>query len=255
MTNQTRTVLIIDDLDTSFRYLEGRFEASNRWRVTRAKNSEQALQRLKGEANGIDAVILDPGLPPDVNSPLMVGLPLARKIRENHERMPILVISNLGIQEDTAGKFIAGLLPLGISAVFVRQAGDYDPVIMLELVVQGFFILSSGAADQLSVVAANRPDPLEEELWDVIRLLAQELSYEQIGKELAIDKTTAQDRRKRALDRLIELGELDMDDEVDGKAATSRLKQWYRENNLRFRRDNAGYVYRARHRKAGGHSL
>ena len=245
MTDKSKTVLIIDDQDMSFIYLESRFEASMRWRVVRAKTKDEALYRLEREGDAIDAVILDPGLPPDTNSPLTVGLPLARAIREKYKRRPILVISNLGIKDDPAGELIAGLLPLGVSAVFARQAGDYDPVALLELVAQGYFILSPGAADELPDVVADRPDPLEEDLWDVVRPLAEGHSYLQIGDELGIDKSTAQDRRDRALDRLVMTGELIVEDR---KKATPLMSQWYDDNKFRFRRDKPGKVYRDRHR-------
>lgn len=245
MIDGARTVLIIDDQDMSYQYLENRFEDSKRWRVIRAKSKDAALGRLDRDGEAIDAIILDPGLPPDTHSPLTVGLPLARRIREKFKRKPILVISNLGIEEDVAGEFIAGLLPLGISAVFARQTGDYDPVLLLDLVARGYFILSPGAADELPDVVADRPDPLEEDLWDVVRPLAAGQSYLQIGNELRIDRSTAQSRREKALDVLEKKGELVVEDR---RQATSLMSKWYHENKFRFRRDTSSEVYRDQRR-------
>lgn len=248
MTDQLRTLLIIEDLDQSFDGLKIRFEASKRWRILRAKTRVDALHQLERDDEEIAAVILDPGLPPDPGSPLTVGLPLARRIRDLYPKKPLLVISLLKIEGNTAEKLIAGLLPLGVSAVFVRQAGQYDPVALLELVVQGFFVLSPGAADELPDVVADRPDPLEEDLWDVVRPLAEGQSYLQIGDDLGIDKSTAQARRDKAIDRLIMLGELVVEDR---KKATSLMSQWYQKNKFRFRRDVPGKVYRDRLRPSG----
>jgi DNA-binding NarL/FixJ family response regulator len=228
-----RRLLIIEDNQLPYQSLKLEFEGSG-WYVNHAideSSTWRAIDLAAQTQNLIEAVVLDLGLPPSVDDPLITGLPLAVKLRARFPRMPLLAYTSLSPQAIDYNTLIAGLLPLRASFVYMRRmGGGVSLADLLELAWQGYVFLSPVPADHLPQAVAARPDPLNDRHWETLHLLSQGLSQKQVAQALpgvGVDGVKA--RVVKIKELLVDAHEIEMTEMED-------ILGWYRQNYVRYRR-------------------
>jgi CheY-like chemotaxis protein len=238
--NPLRTVLVIEDTDISFQGIRQDLEQGG-WRVERASDEAMTwrrLEQLRAEGQPVHAVALDLALPPFYLDPMRVGLPLAHKLRERYSTLPIMAYTSLhtarGDNEDFS-LILAKLLVLRISLIFPRHfPGGVTFADLLDRVAQGFVILSPEVAGLLPFAVPSQPDPLSAEQWKTLRLLHNETGRDEMGRQLGeITPRGVQARLDKIVYQLQDAGQLE---EFEDKHEL--LKQWYRENYVRYCRES-----------------
>jgi CheY-like chemotaxis protein len=81
-----KTVLVVDDHDTTRQTITRMLEAGG-FTVVTASSGTEALDRLARERDGIDIVLSD------VTMPGMNGIDLSYKIREQYPTLPVAIVS------------------------------------------------------------------------------------------------------------------------------------------------------------------
>jgi CheY-like chemotaxis protein len=81
-----KTVLVVDDEDTTRQTIARMLEAGG-FTVVTATNGAEALERLAIDSDDIDIVLSD------VTMPLMNGIDLSYHIRDRYPRMPVAIVS------------------------------------------------------------------------------------------------------------------------------------------------------------------
>ncbi|GAB4156192.1 MAG: hypothetical protein Fur0021_24270 [Candidatus Promineifilaceae bacterium] len=230
-----KRVLLIEDDRRQYSGLEQEFNDGN-WQVIRAWDKSSTLQQLQPSPDHtvlVDAIALDLGLPPAIDNPLDSGIPLARLLRQRHPHLPILAYTALQPKDVDYGKLLAELLPLRISFIALRTlSGDNHLGDLLRLVWQGFLLLSPSPADYLADAIAIRPDPLDDALWETLRLMSQGLTYPGIAAQLPnVGVEGVRARVRRISDILQKREELE-----SHQTSREDLESWYRYHHVRYRR-------------------
>lgn len=229
-----RRILLTEDLDMQAKMLRMELQDAG-WNILRAYDSLSTLQELaeaKRNRQPIDAVALDLGLPPTKDSPVATGLPLAQKIRENHPELPILAYTSLHPSKFEIEQVIATLTSLRISFLNLRNIAEPDSLAnLMEMVWRGFFLLSPQSADYLSLAIAQRPDPLDEDLWDTLRCLEKGYTYDEAASYMGLSLEGVRARLRRVSTALQAVGEI-----KEYETHRDDLLRWYRQNRVRYRR-------------------
>lgn len=232
------TVLIIEDKNPQFRMVSEDLKSGG-WEVRRAMDESSAFRELDQVAiigPPLDAVAIDLGLPPDMDGPLRVGLPLAEKIRHLHPSLPILAYTSIIPTAERVHYdiLLSRFLPQGISFVYLRKIPDEVPLYaILEQVRMGFYVLGPGPADFLPKVVATAPDPLDKRLWDTLEALSRGLTDRQIADVLNdVGEHGHRYRIDQMREALVDTGFFDGDQRIERR----ELVNWYREHRVRYRR-------------------
>jgi DNA-binding NarL/FixJ family response regulator len=231
-----KRILVIDDKTMQFRPIREDLVNAG-WEVLRAEDEASTMRELALAATAgrpFDAVLLDLGLPPDIDNPLKVGIPLARVLRRELPQTPILAYTSIipagGLID--YDRLLAELLPLQISFVYNRKLPD-DVTIsgLIELISRGFYVLGPGAADFLSAAVADSPDPLEATDWETLAGLGRGRSDSQIAPDLGLSPAGVRNRIGNIRERLVGLDLIPLTDQLDRQA----LVEWYFANRVRYR--------------------
>ncbi len=204
------------------------------WEVIHCLDMPSALQAYeKGEASGnhIGMVAMDLGLPPRHDDPQYTGLRLARELRKRDENLPILAYTSLPPNSTPFDILLAQLLPLRISLIYLRE-NTPNLALLLDLVYQDYVILSPGPSDHLPKAIPDRPDPLDDRLWETLALMAQGKSYSEIAVELpGVGIEGVRSRVNRIREILIEKEEL-----AEYQRDRADLAHWHRRHHVRYHR-------------------
>jgi DNA-binding NarL/FixJ family response regulator len=191
------------------------------------------LEQFRNNNIQIDAVVLDLGLPPYPDDPMRSGLPLAIKLRDRNPPLPIMTYTQLSLTTEGVdfGLLLAKFLPRRISFIHMRHLPeDVTLTEMLDLIRQGFVIVSPGVAELLHYAVPVRPDPLTTELWETLRLYSHGWSDQQIANELpGIGVHGVRARRRNMIEVLQNAGELE-----DYQTTGEDLIRWYKANYARY---------------------
>lgn len=230
--DRQRTVLLVEDDIRPYRALKEEFAAAG-WQVRRAEDKDSTLalfEEMACAAQTVDMVVLDLGLPPERDNPLRVGIPLARALRERDDTLPILAYTGMSLRSADSELLVAKLLPLRVSLIYTRNL-SVSLTTLLELVWQGFVLLSPPAAEALPQAAASKPDLLSKQLWETLKLLSEGLSDKEIAQKLDdVGEHGVKTRLRSIREILSDNGELETTSRED-------LISWYRRNFVRYRRD------------------
>lgn len=234
--NQQRILLLVEDGQFQYKNLKREFEEAD-WLILHATDAESTLRlfdQMIESGKSIDAIALDLGLPPDIYNPLKTGIPLIYALRQRHSQIPIMVYTSLAPKDVNYSLIITRLLPLRVSFITLRQIGDgIELAYLLEMVYQGFVILSPDTAEHLPKAIATKPDPLNAQQWRTLRELNKNLTYQQIANALSDIKVDAVKTRLKTIgERLVETGEI-----LSYEATRDDLVNWYRLNRVRYCRE------------------
>jgi DNA-binding NarL/FixJ family response regulator len=132
----------------------------------------------------------------DFRMPRVSGASLLTRLREESPRVRLLVYT-----ADAEEKDVAAILAAGASGIVLKEAPLIDLIRALNSALEGRAYVDPGLA-----TAAASPSGRSRELTareiDVLALLAEGLSYEQIGLRLTISGETVRTHVRKATDRL-----------------------------------------------------
>lgn len=230
----TRSLLLVED--SRLQYAAIKLELENtHWQIIHCLDMAAALHAYEqGEESGahVGMAAIDLSLPPDPDNPLRIGLRLAKTLRQRDPNLPILAYTSISPSATRFDMLVAELLPLKISFVYLRSSDEPAMAHILDLVWQDYFILSPGPADFLPRAVAEKPDPLEDDLWETLALVAQGKSYPEIAAELPnVGMEGVRSRVNRIREALIDKGEL-----AEYQRDRLDLANWFRDHHVRYRR-------------------
>lgn len=140
-----------------------------------------------------DVLLLDIGLP-DIN-----GIELARKLRILYSRLPILIIS-----ANTDDKHLIGALKAGVKGFMPKDIEKMELCEAIRRVASGEKYFSPEISQNLQNALMKQFDTIElsEREKEVAILLADGLSYKEIGCQLFISERTVETHKNNALKKL-----------------------------------------------------
>jgi DNA-binding NarL/FixJ family response regulator len=186
-------VLLADDHPVVRAGIRNELQAAGIQVVGEAASGEQAL-RLVEELQP-DVLVLD------VEMPGLNGVEVARRLRERHPALPILVLSAY----DHAA-YVFGLLEAGATGYVLKDEALETIVMAVEGAVKGEMWLSPRVAAKVTKRAlgrekATRPALSEREV-EVLRLVAAGRTDGEIGQELSIAERTVRYHLRNIYDKL-----------------------------------------------------
>ena len=151
--------------------------------------------------NGAQACSLIHELQPDValvdfRMPRVSGPALVARLREESPRVRLLVYTADAEQED-----VTAILAAGASGIVLKEAPMIDLIRALNSALEGRAYVDPGLATA-ATTPPGRSRALTAREVDVLALLAEGLSYEQIGLRLSISGETVRTHVRKATDRL-----------------------------------------------------
>lgn len=153
-----------------------------------------ALSVLKSlEEEVPDVLLLDIGLP-DIN-----GIELAEKLKISHPELPILIIS-----ANTDDKHLIGAVKAGVKGYIPKDIEKTELCKAIERVASGGKYFSAEISQNLQNALINHIDLIElsgREKETAI-LLADGLSFKEIGNQLFISERTVETHKNNALKKL-----------------------------------------------------
>ena len=151
--------------------------------------------------NGAQACSMIQELQPDValvdfRMPRVSGLALVARLREESPQVRLLVYTADAEQED-----VTAILAAGASGIVLKEAPMIDLIRALNSALEGRAYVDPGLATA-ATTPPGRSRALTAREVDVLALLAEGLSYEQIGLRLSISGETVRTHVRKATDRL-----------------------------------------------------
>jgi DNA-binding NarL/FixJ family response regulator len=182
------TVLIADDHPAVLEAVASYLQAHGIDVVGRAQDGEEAIELIERRMPQV-AVI-------DVRMPKLGGIEVARRLRGRTETQLVL-FSGYG---DRA--LLLEALDAGVRGFVLKEAPLDDLVRAVNALVAGESYIDPVLAGALAASAGERVKELTVRERDVLRLLADGLSNEEIGKRLFISAETVRTHLRKAMDKL-----------------------------------------------------
>jgi DNA-binding NarL/FixJ family response regulator len=165
--------------------------------VGHARDGAEAVERVLSE--DVDLAILD------VSMPRMTGLQAAREITQRKPDVRVLMLSMHENEE-----YLFEALASGASGYVLKTAVDRDLVAACRAAMRGEPFLYPGAVralirehlDRARRGEPARTDPLTPREQEIVKLIAEAYSNEQIAEELIISKKTVERHRANILEKL-----------------------------------------------------
>jgi DNA-binding NarL/FixJ family response regulator len=180
--------LIADDHPALVTAVSGYVESNGFELAGTAADGEEALSFAASDEPDVALV--------DFRMPRLSGVELVKRLRSVVPAMKILVYT-----ADARDTEVAELLRAGAHGVVLKEAPLVDLVRALKSVLDGRAYVDPAFAG-LGLVGPQKRTELTERETDVLRLLAQGLSYEAIGQQLSISAETVRTHVRKATDRL-----------------------------------------------------
>ncbi len=158
--------------------------------VARASDGEEALRLIEEHGPRIALV--------DVRMPGLGGIELARRAGRSAQQTAILLYTGYG---DRA--LLTEALDAGVSGFVLKEAPIEDLLRAVQSVAAGSTYVDPVLAGTLAASSIGNALPsLTQRERDVLRLLADGLSNEEIGKRLFISAETVRTHIRKAMDKL-----------------------------------------------------
>jgi DNA-binding NarL/FixJ family response regulator len=166
--------------------------------VGEAEDGEDVLEILKNRA--ADIVIMD------INMPRMDGITCTRHISREYPGTRVLALTML--LED---QHVKAMIQAGASGYIMKNSGREELVDAIRRIMDGkhYFSDEATSAIMMDLVkpAGKDPDgagddvPLTDREVEILRLIAQEMTNEEIGKKLFISRRTVDAHRRNLLEK------------------------------------------------------
>lgn len=165
--------------------------------VAEAGDGQEAIERVL--AGGIDLVVLD------VAMPRMTGLQAAAELSRRAPDVRTLMLSMYGDEQ-----YFFEALRAGASGYVLKSAADRDLIEACRATLRGEPFIHAGAVEALigdyleRVRRGEAPDedPLTPRELEVLKLVAESYTSEQIAEELVISVKTVERHRSNIMDKL-----------------------------------------------------
>jgi DNA-binding NarL/FixJ family response regulator len=158
--------------------------------VARARDGEEALERIERHLPDVALV--------DVRMPKLAGIELARRLHRAEARTSILLYTGYG---DRA--MLTEALDVGVRGFVLKEAPMDDLLRAIQSVASGGTYVDPVLAGALASASIDTELPqLTQRERDVLRLLADGRSNEEIGKELYISAETVRTHVRKAMGKL-----------------------------------------------------
>jgi DNA-binding NarL/FixJ family response regulator len=158
--------------------------------VARARDGEEALERIEQRKPQVALV--------DVRMPKVGGIELARRSQRSTPDTSVLLYTGYG---DRA--LLTEALDAGVRGFVLKEAPMDDLVRAVQAVAAGGSYVDPVLAGTLAAASLGSAMPqLTQRERDVLRLLADGLSNEEIGKRLFISAETVRTHVRKAMDKL-----------------------------------------------------
>lgn len=184
--------------------------------VGEAENGLEALEKIKKLHP--DLVILD------INMPVMNGLECARQITENFPQVKILVLTMLNEQEH-----IRNMLQIGVDGYILKNSGRTELVTAIHQIMKGENYFSDEVKNLVmmelvkkrteSSKSSENKIPLTPREIDILQLIVEEYTNQEIAEKLFISVRTVDAHRRNLLEKT-------------GARNTAGLVRFAYENNL-----------------------
>ena len=181
------TVLVADDHPALVAAVAA-FLGSHGLSVVQARDGPDALEKLA--TCRPDVAIID------LKMPGLSGVEVARLARQRSLGTPIILYTGYGDRE-----LVVDALDAGVRGFVLKEAPVDDLLRAIQLVQRGDVYVDPVLAGPLAAVAAAAR-ALSVRERDVLRLLAEGLANEEIGKRLFISPETVRTHIRRAMDKL-----------------------------------------------------
>ena len=158
--------------------------------VGRARDGEEALERIEHAKPRVALV--------DVRMPKLGGIELARRAKRSAPATAVLLYTGYG---DRA--LLTEALDAGVAGFVLKEAPMDDLLRALKSVAEGGTYVDPVLAGTLAASSVGSKLPqLTQRERDVLRLLADGLSNEEIGKRLFISAETVRTHVRKAMEKL-----------------------------------------------------
>jgi DNA-binding NarL/FixJ family response regulator len=158
--------------------------------IARARDGEEALERIEQRKPQVALV--------DVRMPKLGGIELTRRAQRSAPETSILLYTGYG---DRA--LLTEALDAGVRGFVLKEAPMDDLLRALQSVATGGTYVDPVLAGTLAASSiGNKLPELTQRERDVLRLLADGLSNEEIGKRLFISAETVRTHVRKAMDKL-----------------------------------------------------
>jgi DNA-binding NarL/FixJ family response regulator len=183
------TAVVADDHPAVLEAVAGYLQAGGVDVIGRAQDGEEALALIERRR---PQVVLA-----DLRMPKLGGIELARRLKHARIDVPVLLYSGYG---DRA--LLIEALDVGVEGFVLKEAPLEDLLRAVQIVAEGGTYVDPVLAGSLAASAGDRTPQLTQRERDVLRLLADGLSNDEIGKRLFISGETVRTHVRKAMDKL-----------------------------------------------------
>ena len=177
--------MLVDDHSLVRAGVRALLERGSEWDVVaEASNGREALERLTGTP--VDLVLMD------ISMPVLDGIETTARLREEHPRLPVLMLSMHADQTH-----VRRALEAGATGYCVKEAGPDDLLVGLHTVIRGDSYVTPALARALTV--DGPPDKYTAGLTgrqrQILELIALGNTSKEIAKGLGISVKTVESHR------------------------------------------------------------
>lgn len=196
MSNQLYSILVVEDHTI---YREAIVEILNKTNLTNgvdeAENGKIALEKI--ESKQYDIVFLD------IEMPELNGIETSKIIREKYPEVKIIILTSHQYNSK-----VIELIDMGISAYLLKNTDKQELINAIEKVIDGDLYLSKDVYDVYAkhliynTTKSENDYHLTEREIEIIKLLCQQLSANEIAEILFISEQTVKNHRYRIMKKL-----------------------------------------------------
>ena len=183
-----QTVLVVDDEPRIVEFLSENLTADD-YSVLSASNGEEAVTKIEATRPTV-AVI-------DVKMPRLTGIEVASQVSRTTPDTAVILYTAYG---DRA--LLSEALDAGVRGFVLKEAPLQDLTRAVDMVATGAIYVDPVLAGVLASAESERLPQLTKREREVLRLLADGLSNEEIGKRLFLSPETVRTHVQKAMRRL-----------------------------------------------------